>query len=100
MPKFFSKKDELRILSEEHPDSVRVKMIGEQIVEALESDLKAMKSENVSVAHLRGLEWEFVVGDMPVVGAYCLAGGKIVVYRAFLEQIKSNRCPKIDTKKL
>lgn len=77
-------------LSEEHPDSVRVKMIGEQIVEALESDLKAMKSENVSVDHLRGLDWEFIVVDKPIVHAYCVPGGKIVVYTGLLKELKSD----------
>ncbi|XP_074328407.1 mitochondrial metalloendopeptidase OMA1-like [Apium graveolens] len=77
----FFKAKQLSMLSEEHPDSVQVKMIGEKIVEALESDLEAMKNQNVRVDHLVGFDWKFVVADdFAINNALSVPGGKIFIY--------------------
>ncbi|KAK1395386.1 hypothetical protein POM88_014442 [Heracleum sosnowskyi] len=81
---------QLSTLSEEHPDSVRVKMIGEQIVEALESDLKAMQNQNVSVDHLVGFEWKFIVVHDPMISVYSVPGGKIILSTGFLKKFDSD----------
>lgn len=43
-----------------------------------------------AVAHLEGLNWEVLVVNEPVVNAFCLPGGKIVVFTGLLEHFKSD----------
>lgn len=40
--------------------------------------------------HLEGLQWEVMVVDKPVVNAFCLPGGKIVVFTGLLEHFKTD----------
>ncbi|KAH7854007.1 hypothetical protein Vadar_009023 [Vaccinium darrowii] len=48
-----------------------------------------------AVAHLEALNWEVLVVNEPVVNAFCLPGGKIVVFTGLLEHFKSD--PEIAT---
>ncbi|KAG2715726.1 hypothetical protein I3760_03G091300 [Carya illinoinensis] len=41
-------------------------------------------------SHLEGLNWEVLVVDEPVVNAFCLPGGKIVVFTGLLEHFRSD----------
>ncbi|KAL3633897.1 hypothetical protein CASFOL_022659 [Castilleja foliolosa] len=43
---------------------------------------KGVKSQT---SHLEGLKWEVIVVDEPDINAFCLPGGKIVVFTALLE---------------
>ncbi|XP_024991038.1 mitochondrial metalloendopeptidase OMA1 isoform X2 [Cynara cardunculus var. scolymus] len=137
-----------KILPAMHPESVRVKMISKDIIEALQRGLKkeevwtdlnyaseggaasasrgrealmAMaeetggeekwpakdevlddtwvdqsrkkgkeKGEVSATAHLEGLKWEVLVVNDHVVNAFCLPGGKIVVFTGLLEHFKTD----------
>ncbi|XP_059667007.1 mitochondrial metalloendopeptidase OMA1 isoform X2 [Cornus florida] len=43
-----------------------------------------------STGHLEGLNWEVLVVNEPVVNAFCLPGGKIVVFTGLLEHFQTN----------
>lgn len=43
-----------------------------------------------STAHLEGLNWEILVVNEPVVNAFCLPGGKIVVFTGLLDHFKTD----------
>ncbi|KAJ0713964.1 putative peptidase M48 [Helianthus annuus] len=96
-----------RVLPKTHPESVRVRMILKDVVEALHRDLKredlnyasengaalmAMTKKGVKLAtsHLEGLEWEVLVVKNDIVNAYCLPGGKIVVFTGILKHFKTD----------
>ncbi|KAL9225259.1 hypothetical protein vseg_001206 [Gypsophila vaccaria] len=44
----------------------------------------------VSTRHLDGMKWEVLVVDEPVVNAFCVPGGKIVIYTGMLKKLKSD----------
>lgn len=48
-----------------------------------------------AVSHLEGLNWEVLVVNEPVVNAFCLPGGKIVVFTGLLEHFRTD--PEIAT---
>ncbi|GFP84751.1 mitochondrial metalloendopeptidase oma1 [Phtheirospermum japonicum] len=48
---------------------------------------KGMKSQT---AHLEGLKWEVIVVDAPVINAFCLPGGKIVVFTGLLKHFRAD----------
>lgn len=48
------------------------------------------KSHESSTSHLEGLNWEVLVVNEPVLNAFCLPGGKIVVFTGLFEHFKSN----------
>lgn len=135
-----------KILPAIHPDSIRVRLIAKQIIEALQRGLKKEQvwtdldysSENVGVneiggdqtlisltesaegnwskedevlddkwvqqsrkkgqekgvesstSHLERLNWEILVVDEPVVNAFCLPGGKIVVFTGLLRHFQTD----------
>ncbi|KAL9237255.1 hypothetical protein vseg_011828 [Gypsophila vaccaria] len=140
-----------KILPALHPDSVRVRLIAKDIIEALQrglshervwSDpgygtegegrvggegdgyetLKALSEETgegvvdewlkkeevlddswvkdcrkggksdvkASTGHLEGMKWEVLVVNEPVVNAFCLPGGKIVVFTGLLKHFQSD----------
>ncbi|WCJ20626.1 Peptidase family M48 family protein [Euphorbia peplus] len=126
--------NEGNILPEIHPESVKVRLIANQIIEALE---RGLKQENVSpdrmsysgfgnadddtlemqikflmiskfcvqlttrktrkkgsiaeTSHLDGLNWEvIVVNDPKIKNAFCLPGGKILVFKRLLEFMKTD----------
>ncbi|GAB2265317.1 hypothetical protein Dimus_000381 [Dionaea muscipula] len=139
-----------KILPAIHPDSIRVRLIAKDIVEALQRGLSnehlwsdpgyasdghgmvhdghrnetlmALKGEveggegwrkqdevlddqwvgeskkygqQATTQHLQGLKWEVLVVQEPVVNAFCLPGGKIVVFTGLLEHFKTD--PEIAT---
>ncbi|PON69990.1 Peptidase M [Parasponia andersonii] len=43
-----------------------------------------------TTSHLEGLNWEVLVVNEPVVNAFCLPGGKIVVFTGLLEHFRSD----------
>lgn len=43
-----------------------------------------------ATSHLEGLNWEVVVVNEPVVNAFCLPGGKIVVFTGLLDHFRSD----------
>ncbi|KAJ6748083.1 METALLOENDOPEPTIDASE OMA1 [Salix purpurea] len=51
---------------------------------------KKEKGSKADASHLDGLHWEILVVNEPVVNAFCLPGGKIVVYTGLLEQFKTD----------
>ncbi|KAF7820848.1 Mitochondrial metalloendopeptidase OMA1 [Senna tora] len=111
-----------------HPESIRVRLIARDIVDALQKGLRKeqvwsdlgytsehaqahegsvhetlnalsekesrKKGEKLgsqpSTSHLEGLKWEVLVVNEPVVNAFCLPGGKIVVFTGLLEHFKSD----------
>ncbi|KAL5081063.1 hypothetical protein RYX36_009484 [Vicia faba] len=134
-----------KLLPAIHPESVRVRMIANDIVDALKRGLSkenvwsdlGYASENTTVSeengretlsaltddegkvegnwhredevlddnwvhksrkkgsqpdtgHLDGLNWEILVVNEPVVNAFCLPGGKIVVFTGLLEHFRSD----------
>ncbi|XP_058760105.1 mitochondrial metalloendopeptidase OMA1-like isoform X1 [Vicia villosa] len=134
-----------KLLPAIHPESVRVRMIANEIVDALKRGLSkenvwsdlGYASENATVSeengretlsaltdngekvegnwhredeilddnwvhksrkkgsqpdtgHLDGLNWEILVVNEPVVNAFCLPGGKIVVFTGLLEHFRSD----------
>lgn len=58
----------------------RVKNIGTKLAQAATTFL----DENKSVDRVAGFEWEFNVVDDPTVNAWCMPGGKVVVYTGIL----------------
>ncbi|KAL3650459.1 hypothetical protein CASFOL_006862 [Castilleja foliolosa] len=48
---------------------------------------KGMKSQTT---HLEGLKWEVIVVDEPVINAFCLPGGKIVVFTGLLKHFRAD----------
>uniref|UniRef100_A0A5B6Z9B3 Peptidase M48 domain-containing protein n=1 Tax=Davidia involucrata TaxID=16924 RepID=A0A5B6Z9B3_DAVIN len=135
-----------KILPAIHPESVRVRLISKDIIEALQRGLKHeqvwsdlgyasesagthdtgghetlmtltesaegkwQKEDEIlddtwvqqsrkkgkeqgsqsATGHLEGLNWEVLVVNEPVVNAFCLPGGKIVVFTGLLEHFRSD----------
>ncbi|KAB1222833.1 Mitochondrial metalloendopeptidase OMA1 [Morella rubra] len=136
-----------KILPAMHPESIRVRLIAKDIIDALERGLKKERawsdlgyaSESVdreheakahetlmalgeteegkwfkedeilddewiqqsrkkgkekgsrsATSHLEGLNWEVLVVNEPVVNAFCLPGGKIVVFTGLLEHFRTD----------
>ncbi|KAI3944422.1 hypothetical protein MKW98_006583 [Papaver atlanticum] len=91
-------------LPETHPDSVRVRLIDKNIIEALQKDVvldvakgvqesssgQANNGSKVATYHLDGLKWEVMVVNEPTVNAFCVPGGKIVVFTGLLDNFKSD----------
>ncbi|CAL1371468.1 unnamed protein product [Linum trigynum] len=48
------------------------------------------KGRKAGTSHLDGLNWEVVVVDQPVVNAFCLPGGKIVVFTGLLKHFSTD----------
>ncbi|KAK1298148.1 hypothetical protein QJS10_CPB14g01654 [Acorus calamus] len=93
------------ILPSEHPESIRIRRISEEMLEALRRDLreervwehkKIMSEEEKKkrrksmIRYLEGLNWEFIVVRDPEVNAMNVAPGKIVVLTGLLDRLKSD----------
>lgn len=63
------------------PRSERVQRVGKKLVEEAESYLK----KNGHAKRIAGFKWEFNTVDQPVVNAWCMPGGKVVVYTELLK---------------
>jgi len=48
------------------------------------------KGSQPNTSHLDGLNWEILVVNDPMVNAFCLPGGKIVVFTGLLEHFRSD----------
>ncbi|CAJ1952553.1 unnamed protein product [Sphenostylis stenocarpa] len=48
------------------------------------------KGSEAATSHLDGLNWEILVVNEPVVNAFCLPGGKIVVFTGLFEHFKTD----------
>ncbi|KAL3521466.1 hypothetical protein ACH5RR_019615 [Cinchona calisaya] len=48
------------------------------------------KGKQSATGHLEGLNWEVLVVNQPVVNAFCLPGGKIVVFTGLLEHFRTD----------
>jgi len=48
------------------------------------------RRSEAATSHLDGLNWEILVVNEPVVNAFCLPGGKIVVFTGLLEHFRSD----------
>lgn len=60
--------------------SRRVKNVGQRIATAVDSYLKSQGMESL----LQGYQWEFNFVQSPEVNAWCMPGGKVVVYEGIL----------------
>ncbi|KAM0940704.1 putative peptidase M48 [Dioscorea sansibarensis] len=96
-----------KILPANHPDSVRVRLISNNIIEALhrghhhvpnpeksketrkKAASKAESSRSV-LQHMEGLNWEVLVVRDNTVNAVCLPGGKIVVFTGLLDHFRTD----------
>ncbi|CAN6480320.1 unnamed protein product [Victoria cruziana] len=58
----------------------------------VQENRKISKAQGTQPAtqHLEGLNWEVIVVNEPVVNAFCLPGGKIVVFTGLLNHFKSD----------
>lgn len=63
------------------PRVQQVRRVGDKIKENVEKFLKANNAEN----RVEGFQWQFEVVDEPVVNAWCMPGGKVVVYTEILK---------------
>jgi predicted Zn-dependent protease len=63
------------------PRAQRVERVGKKIAAEVESYLK----KNGHEKRIEGFKWEFNTVDQPVVNAWCMPGGKVVVYTEILK---------------
>src|SRR5690606_17197710 len=62
-----------------------VKRVGLNIQHAVEEYM----SQNNMAARLKGFEWEFNLVEDPAVNAWCMPGGKVVIYTGILPVVKN-----------
>ncbi|KAI3886035.1 hypothetical protein MKX03_003616 [Papaver bracteatum] len=94
------KKYEGKILPETHPDSVRgirYEQVGsdlgyrKDVFHDVDKGVQERSSgSKVATYHLYGLKWEILVVNEPTVNAFCVPGGKIVVFTGLLDNFKSD----------
>jgi len=63
------------------PRAQQVERVGKKLMEEAESYLK----KNGHAKRVAGFKWEFKTVDQPVVNAWCMPGGKVVVYTELLK---------------
>ncbi|CAM0879362.1 unnamed protein product [Alopecurus aequalis] len=77
-----------KILPPSHPDSIRVRGLAKEIVRAAHhAETKRAKPQ---MKHLDGINWEVLVVQENSVNAFCMPGGKIVVYTGLLDKFKTD----------
>jgi len=69
------------------PEAAMIKRVGVRIQHAVEN---YFAEHNLS-GRLQGYEWEFNLVDDPAVNAWCMAGGKVVVYTGLLPIAKDDK---------
>lgn len=80
-----------RILPATHPTSIRVTKISKDIIKALQRGLKKESKDGKSGnAYLKGLKWEVVVVKDKTVNAFCVPGGKIVVFTGLMKHFTTD----------
>lgn len=73
-------------MADEIETTKQVKRVGNRISHAVE---KYMKQEGQS-NRIKGYKWEFNLVDQQVVNAWCMPGGKVVVYKGIMPVAKSD----------
>lgn len=68
------------VLNDEDPRVLKVRRVGNKIKENVEKYLKEHNLEE----RIEGFKWEFNVVDDETVNAWCMPGGKVVVYTGIL----------------
>ncbi|CAA6656254.1 unnamed protein product [Spirodela intermedia] len=93
-----------KMLPPTHPDSIRVRLIAKDIVDALQRGSESMSATGETrsrkagevrglepaTEHLQGLNWEVVLVRNPTTNAMCLPGGKIIVFTGLLDNFRSD----------
>lgn len=77
---------EATVLPDSDPRAQRVKRVGEKIKDATESFLTSKGYGK----RIEGFEWEFKTVEEDVVNAWCMPGGKVVVYTGILPLFESD----------
>ena len=68
-------------LSDDKQKTAQVKKVGHQIQKAVEAYMKQQNMFN----QLQGYEWEFNLVESEQINAWCMPGGKVVVYSGILQ---------------
>jgi len=74
-------------LSTDMQKTAMVKNVGQRIQKAVE---QYMTQKNLS-NQLKGFQWEFNLVDDPTVNAWCMPGGKVVVYTGILPVVQDEK---------
>ncbi|MCA1761355.1 MAG: M48 family metalloprotease, partial [Bacteroidales bacterium] len=72
--------DEHKVLSPAHKDAAMVDRVGARISTAITKYYNSQGQQSV----IDGYKWEFNTIDDPAVNAWCMPGGKVVVYTGLL----------------
>ena len=85
------KKEGKKILPPSHPDSIRVRGLAKEIIRAAHRGLAdSSAKKQPQTKHLDGINWEVLVVQDNIVNAFCMPGGKIVVYTGLLDKFKTD----------
>lgn len=79
--------DTSQVLPDTHKDVIVVRRIGNRIKEAVTKYL----ADNGQSKRIEGFEWEFNVVNENTVNAWCMPGGKVVVYTGILPVTKDEK---------
>ncbi|KAK9914137.1 hypothetical protein M0R45_037931 [Rubus argutus] len=83
-----------KFLPATHPKSLRVRLVANNIIGALQTRLRHDEGQDGGVkeatSHLVDLNWEVLVVDEPIGDAVCLPGGKIVFFTGLLKDFGSD----------
>jgi predicted Zn-dependent protease len=79
--------DTSQVLPDTHKDVIVVRRIGNRIKEAVIKYL----ADNGQSKRIEGFEWEFNVVNENTVNAWCMPGGKVVVYTGILPVTKDEK---------
>lgn len=79
--------DTSKVLPETHKDVIMVRRIGNRIKESVVKYL----TDNGQQKRLDGFDWEFNVVNESTVNAWCMPGGKVVVYTGILPVTKDEK---------
>ena len=79
--------DTTTVLPDTHKDVIVVRRIGNRIKEAVVKYL----TDNGELKRIDGFDWEFNVVNDPTVNAWCMPGGKVVVYTGILPVTKDEK---------
>ena len=79
--------DTSKVLPDTHKDVIVVRRVGNRIKDAVEKYL----ADNGQSKRIEGFEWEFNVVNDNTVNAWCMPGGKVVVYTGILPVTKDEK---------
>jgi len=72
--------NENTVLSENNPNTMMVKRVGDKLSKACEAFLR----DHSDISRIDGFKWEFNLVQDPQKNAWCMPGGKVVVYDGIL----------------